>query len=120
MVVGVDRRVRGKTRERARTGDEGAEKRKVVADSEVGGTAWPEFAKALEESPPGQWRVHKTGDTWRVMRLDSMSPTRPAVYETLRGVVLQDWTDWNMAEQRTNAVRALAKKYSIKYEAAAK
>jgi hypothetical protein len=31
-------------------------------------------------------------------------------------VVLQDWIDATMAEQRTAAVRALAKKYTVKYE----
>jgi hypothetical protein len=29
-------------------------------------------------------------------------------------VVLQDWTDSTKAEQRTAAVRALAKKYTVK------
>jgi hypothetical protein len=38
----------------------------------------------------------------------------------VRGVVLQDWTDATMAEKRTAAVRALAKKYPVKYEAGAK
>jgi len=32
--------------------------------------------------------------------------------------VLQDWTDSVMAEQRTAAVRTLAKKYVVKQEAA--
>ena len=36
----------------------------------------------------------------------------PADFEALRGVVLQDWTDAMMAEQRTAAVRALGKKYT--------
>lgn len=43
---------------------------------------------------------------------------RPAVYEALRPVVLQDWTDATMAEQRSAAIKALAKKYSIRSEAA--
>ena len=43
-----------------------------------------------------------------------MTPARPAAFEDLRGVVLQDWTDAVMAEQRSAAVRALAKKYTIK------
>ena len=40
-----------------------------------------------------------------------------AMYSMLRGVVLQDWTDSVMAEQRTAAVRTLAKKYTVKHEA---
>ena len=43
-------------------------------------------------------------------------PPKPGVFEPLRGVVLQDWTDATAAEQRTAAVRALAKKYKVKHE----
>jgi hypothetical protein len=77
----------------------------------------PEFAKALEESAAGEWRAQPTRDGWRAIRLDAITPAKPAVFESLRGVVLQDWTDATMAEQRTAAVRALAKKYTIKFEA---
>jgi len=80
----------------------------------------PQFTAALEESPPGQWRVFKTGEAWRVMRLDSIVAPNPAVYEALRGVVLQDWTDATLAEQRSAAVQALAKKYTVRREAPAK
>ncbi len=51
---------------------------------------------------------------------NAISPPKPAVYEAVRGVVLQDWTDATMAEKRTAAVRALAKKYTVKYEAGPK
>ena len=57
-------------------------------------------------------------DGWRAVQLDSITPPKPADYEALRGVVLQDWTDAVMAEQRTAAVRALARKYFVKVEAA--
>jgi hypothetical protein len=77
----------------------------------------PGFPKALEESTPGEWRALRTREGWRAMRLDSMTPPKPPVYETLRGVVLQDWKDATASEQRTAAVRALAKKYQVKYEA---
>ena len=50
------------------------------------------------------------------MRLDTITPPKPAVFENLRGVVLQDWTDATMAEARSAAVRSLARKYTIKYE----
>ena len=73
-----------------------------------------EFAKALEASPVGEWRALPTRDGPRVMRLEAIAPPKPAVFESLRGVVLQDWTDAVMAEQRTAAVRALAKKYTVK------
>jgi hypothetical protein len=80
----------------------------------------PEFPRQLDESPAGEWRALRTRDGWRAIRLDSITPPKPAVYETLRGVVLQDWKDAIASEQRTAAVRALAKKYQVKYEAAAK
>ena len=37
MVVGVERRVAGEARERARAGDEAAEQREIVVDAELGG-----------------------------------------------------------------------------------
>jgi hypothetical protein len=51
-----------------------------------------------------------------VVRLDSVTQPKPAAFEPLRGVVMQDWTDAVMAEQRTAAVRALAAKYRVKTE----
>ena len=75
-----------------------------------------DFAKMLEESPPNEWRALQTRDGWRAMRLNTITPAKPADFEVLRGVALQDWKDATAAEQRTAAVRALAKKYTIKYE----
>jgi hypothetical protein len=74
------------------------------------------FAQALEASPVGEWRAHATRDGWRAMRLVSVTPAQSADFDTLRGVVLQDWTDATMAEQRTAAVRALARKYALVIE----
>jgi hypothetical protein len=76
----------------------------------------PEFVKAFEALRPGEWRALPTQDGMRAIRLESIAPAQPAVFENLRGVVLQDWTDATLAEQRTAAVRALAKKYKVKYE----
>lgn len=73
-----------------------------------------EFAAALEASPQGEWRALQSKDGWRAMRLESHTVAKPADFEQLRGVVLQDWTDATMAEQRSAAVRAWAKKYTIK------
>lgn len=78
----------------------------------------PEFAKALEQSPPSEWQVLATKDGWRLMRLEAITPPKSADFELLRGVVLGDWTDAVMAEQRTTAVRALARKYIVKVEEA--
>jgi hypothetical protein len=76
----------------------------------------PEFAKTLEGAETGVWQALQTREGWRAIRLDARTPPKPAVFESIRGVVLQDWTDAAAAEQRTLAVRALAKKYKIKYE----
>lgn len=77
-----------------------------------------EFAKALEEAPPGEWRAQRTRDGWRAMRLDAVSPPKPAAFDALRGVALQDWTDAVLSDQRSAAVKALAQKYTVKNEAA--
>ena len=79
----------------------------------------PEFAKALEEGPQGEWRAVPTRDGLRVMRLEAFAPPRPAAFEALRNVVLADWTDATMAQLRTDAVRARGKKYSVRHEGAA-
>jgi len=76
----------------------------------------PDLARALAASPPRQWQALRTREGWRAMRLDAISAPKPASYESLRGVVLHDWTDAVAAEQRTAAVRALARKYKIKHE----
>ena len=80
----------------------------------------PGFAEALEAAAPGQWQALPTSSGWRVIRLGSITPPTPASFERLRGVVLQDWTDATLAEQRSAAVRALASKYRIKMDVAAK
>ena len=75
-----------------------------------------DFAKALERLPPGEWRALQTPDGWRVMRLDAVVPGKAADFESVVNVVTQDWTDATMAAQRTAAVRALAKKYTVRVE----
>ena len=75
-----------------------------------------EFPKELEESPAGVWRAMRTKDGWRAMRLDFVAAPKPADYKRLRNVVFADWKDTIAAEQRSAAVRELAKKYTIRYE----
>jgi hypothetical protein len=72
------------------------------------------FAQALEASPPDEWRVLESEDGPRLMQLRAITPPKPAEFEPLRGVVLQDWTDATMADQRTAIVRTLAKKYDVR------
>jgi hypothetical protein len=78
-----------------------------------------EFAEALQRAPVGTWEPLRHLDGWRVIRVGGLSPAKAADFDALRGVVLQDWTDATMAELRTGAVRALAKKYTVKLEAGA-
>ena len=80
----------------------------------------PEFARALEESRPGEWQALSTRDGWRAIRLDATVAPKPASFEMLRGVVLQDWTDAVLSEQRSAAVQALAKKYTVRNESQAR
>jgi hypothetical protein len=76
----------------------------------------PDFAGTLAAAPPNIWQALRTRDGWRAMRLGAITPAKPAAFEALRGVVLHDWIDATAAEQRTAVVRALAKKYKVKYE----
>jgi len=76
------------------------------------------FADALAAAPTGHWQALRSKDGWRAVRLDRATPAHPADFATLRGVVQQDWTDATLAEQRSAAVRALAKKYTIRTPAA--
>ena len=77
----------------------------------------PDFAKALDATSPDGWHALPARGGWRAIRVDAKSAARPAVFEVLRGVVQQDWTDATLSEQRSAAVRALAKKYTIREEA---
>ena len=77
-----------------------------------------DFAKALEESPAGEWRALGSRDGWHAVRVEAAMPGKPAAFESMRNVVQQDWTDATMSELRTAAVRELAKKYSVRSEGA--
>ena len=49
------------------------------------------------------------------MLLNAITAPKPANFESLRGVVMQDWKDAVASEQRTVAVRAMARKYKVKF-----
>jgi hypothetical protein len=76
------------------------------------------FAHALETARPGHWEAMKTQDGWRAIRLDALAPPVPADFKAMQATVLQDWTDAVLAEQRSAAVQALARKYVVKTESA--
>jgi hypothetical protein len=73
-----------------------------------------DFATALAAATAGEWQALPGKGGARVIRLTSISPAKPATFDEVSGIVLQDWTDSVMAEQRSEAVRALAKKYKVK------
>ena len=73
-----------------------------------------DFATALAAAPAGEWQAMPSNAGFRVIRLKSLAPPKPATFEDVSGIVVQDWTDSVMAEQRSGAVRALAKKYDVK------
>jgi hypothetical protein len=75
-----------------------------------------DFATALEASPVGEWRTLASKGGARAVRLKAATPAKPAMFEDLAGVVLQDWTDATMSAQRSAAVAALAKKYHVRTE----
>ncbi len=79
-----------------------------------------EFAKELEQAGSNEWHAFKTKDGWHAVRLTAVTPPKPAAFEVVRPLVLQAWTDTTMSEQRSAAVAAMAKKYKIKFEEAAK
>ncbi len=79
-----------------------------------------DFVKALAAAPVGEWRALPTRDGLRAMRLEQVTPGKAAEFEALRGVVLQDWVDTVLSEQRSAAVRTLGEKYRIVQEGATK
>lgn len=79
-----------------------------------------DFARAMTTSAIGTWQALKAKDGWHAVRVDAIAAAKAAPYEVVRPVVLQDWTDATLAEQRSAAVATLMKKYKIKYEGAAK
>ncbi len=75
-----------------------------------------DFPKQLEASPNGEWRALQTKSGWRAMRLNEITPAKPAVFENVRNAVFADWKDATASDLRTAAVRAMGKKYKVVYE----
>jgi hypothetical protein len=73
-----------------------------------------DFANALASATAGEWQALPSNGGLRVIRLKSSTAPKPATFEEVSGAVLQDWTDSVMAEQRSTAVSALARKYKVK------
>ncbi len=75
-----------------------------------------EFTKALSAATVGEWNALSTRDGWRAIRVTGVIPAAPADFAQRRADITQGWRDAVGAEQRTTAVRALAKKYRVRYQ----
>jgi hypothetical protein len=75
-----------------------------------------DFGKAMAKATPGVWQAIEAKDGWHAVRVEAITPPRPADFEAVRQAVQQDWLDGTMAEQRSAAVRKLAGKYKIRFE----
>jgi len=73
-----------------------------------------DFATALAAAPVDEWQALPGKGGMRVIRLKAVTAKKPASFDEASGIVMQDWTDSVMAEQRSAAVRALAKKYKVR------
>lgn len=75
-----------------------------------------DLTDALVAAPVGKWVALQHGRDWRVMRLDAVIAPKPADFEVLSGVALQDWRDEAASQRRTEAVRALEKQFVVRWE----
>lgn len=75
-----------------------------------------ELANAFRTMKTAEWQAVRTRDSWRTIRLDSITPAKPAVFENVRGAVMQDWKKAMVAQQRDATIRDLAYKYEVVYE----
>ncbi|MEJ0087490.1 MAG: peptidylprolyl isomerase [Pseudomonadota bacterium] len=78
-----------------------------------------EFVAALETVPAGEWQALPSKEGLRAIRLKAFTPAKPADFQVVSPAVLQDWTDSVLSEQRSDAVRALTKKYKVEIAGAA-
>jgi hypothetical protein len=64
--------------------------------------------------PVERWHVLDSADGPRAILIERRAGPVPAEFESVRHAVLQDWRDRRMQELRTEAVRELAGKYTIR------
>ena len=72
------------------------------------------FAAGLEGAVPGQWRVLPGADGPLVIRLDAITPGMKVPFEAVQARVYQDWKDASMQQVRTDALRQLGRKYTVR------
>ena len=117
------REPRARLRERAERGSAGRRRRPTCACSSTDrATTW---CRATVRSSRRRSMRRPSASGGRSRRKTVGAPCvsnrsrnrSPPTSKSIQGVVLHDWTDATLAEQRSAAVRALAKKYTIKVEA---
>ncbi len=86
---------------------------KARPESNLVQTYGAEVARALAKSELGKWLPLRAQDGWRAMRLNALTPTVHAAFETQREAIRRDWIDATVAQRRRAAVQALWKKYKI-------
>ena len=77
-------------------------------------------AEQLADVPLKRWQAMQTAQGPRAMMVELRQDGRTARFEDVRDTVQQDWHDQRMAELRTQAVRALTQKYSLRTATEAK
>ena len=78
------------------------------------------FATALSSARVGQWDVFPSSQGPRVIRLDAIAAGEKAVFDAVQAQVYQDWKDASMQRLRSNTLRELSKKYTVRIAEAAK
>lgn len=72
------------------------------------------FAQRLETLPMNTWQALDSQSGPRAIRVVGRSEAKPAEFDVVRDKVRADWRDHRLAELRTQAVRALADKYTLR------
>ena len=73
-----------------------------------------DFANQLADVPLKQWQAMQTAQGVRAMMVEVRHAGQAVRYEEVSDTVRKDWFDQRMAELRTDAVRALTQKYSLR------
>lgn len=73
-----------------------------------------DFANQLADVPLKQWQAMQTAQGPRAMMVEVRQAGQAVRFEDVQETVQKDWFDQRMAELRTEAVRALTQKYSLR------
>jgi hypothetical protein len=73
-----------------------------------------DFANQLADVPLKQWQAMQTAQGPRAMMVEVRHAGQTVRFEDVSDTVQKDWFDQRMAELRTDAVRALTEKYSLR------